>query len=157
MASRRELIQLSDAEIRDFLRSSPTMTIVSNGIGGYPHPMPMWFCVDDDGTIRMTTFRKSQKVMNLRRDPRVALMVESGVEYQELKGVVLYGEAELVDDPDVIEDTLLRASGREVPDTPEARQAMRAAFANQVSKRICIRVRPERIVSWDHSKLGGVY
>jgi PPOX class probable F420-dependent enzyme len=157
MPSRREIIQLSESELRDFLRASRTMTIVSNGPKGYPHPMPMWFCVDPDGTVRMTTFRKSQKVRNLRRDPRVALMLESGVEYQELKGVVLYGRAELVEDPDLIRDTLLRASGRDVPDTPEARQGLEAVFARQVPKRICIRVRPERSVSWDHSKLGGAY
>ena len=157
MPSRRERIQLSESEIRAFLDSSRTMTIVSNGSGGYPHPMPMWFCTDDDLTVRMTTFRKSQKVMNIQRDPHVALMLESGVEYQELKGVVIYGRAELVEDADVIRDTLLRASGRDVPDTPEARQGMEAIFAKQVPKRICIRVRPERIVSWDHAKLGGVY
>jgi PPOX class probable F420-dependent enzyme len=157
MPSRREKIQLSETEIRDFLQASRTMTLVSNGPQGYPHPMPMWFCADPDGTVRMTTFRKSQKVLNLRRDPRVALLVEAGVAYPELKGVVIYGRAELVEDPDVIRDTLLRASGRDVPDTPEARRGMEAVFASQVPKRVCIRVKPERIVSWDHSKLGGVY
>ncbi len=157
MPSRREQIQLSEAEIRDFLREQRTMTIVSNGPGGFPHPMPMWFCRDADGAIRMTTFRKSQKIANLRRDPRVALLVESGVEYQELKGVVLYGQAELLDDPDLIRDTMLRASGRDAPDTPEARRALEAIFASQVPKRLCIRVRPTRIVSWDHAKLAGVY
>jgi PPOX class probable F420-dependent enzyme len=157
MPSRRDLIRLSDVEIRDFLDSQRTMTIVSNGHGGYPHPMPMWFCVDPDGSIRMTTFRKSQKVANLRRDPRVALLVESGVEYQELRGVVFYGEAELLEDPELIRDTLMRASGRDLPDSPEARKGMEAVFAKQVPKRICIRVRPQRIVSWDHSKLAGTY
>ena len=80
MPSRRELIQMSEAERSAFLRSHKTMTIVSNGPGGYPHPMPMWFALDADGGVRMTTFRKSQKVMNLRRDPRVSLLVESGAE-----------------------------------------------------------------------------
>jgi nitroimidazol reductase NimA-like FMN-containing flavoprotein (pyridoxamine 5'-phosphate oxidase superfamily) len=117
----------------------------------------MWFCVDPDGAIRMTTFRKSQKVANLRRDPRVALLVESGEEYQKLKGVVLYGEAELLEDPEVIRDTLMRASGRDLPDSPKVRRGMEAVFARQVPKRICIRVKPRRIVSWDHSKLGGTY
>ncbi len=157
MPSRRELIQLSEKEIRDFLGSARTMTIVSNGRDGYPHPMPMWFCVDPDGAVRMTTFRKSQKVKNIQRDPRVALMVESGEEYQELKGVVLYGEAELIDDPDVIRDTMLRASSRDAPLTPEARKGMGAVLARTVPKRIGIRIRPQRIVSWDHAKLGGGY
>jgi len=157
MASRREQIQLSPAEIRDFLRASHTVILVSNGPGGYPHPMPMWFTVDDDGAVRMTTFRRSQKILNLRRDPRVSLLVESGHEYQELKGVVLYGEAELFDGPELLRDTLLRASGHEPPADPKALEAMNAVFAQQVPKRMGIRVRPRRIVSWDHAKLGGVY
>ncbi len=158
MPSRRDLIRMSDDELRSFLAESRTMTIVSNGPDGFPHPMPMWFTVDEDGSVRMTTFRKSQKVRNLQRDPRVALMVEAGTEYAELRGAVLYGEAELVDDADTIVDTLLRASGQGAPpEDPQARAAMEAVFAKQVPKRICIRVKPQRSVSWDHRKLGGVY
>ena len=71
MPSRRDLIRMSDEELREFLRSSKTITINSIGPGGYPHPMPMWFAVDADGTVRMTTFRRSQKVLNIAREPRV--------------------------------------------------------------------------------------
>ena len=78
MPSRRDLIRMSEEEVRDFLRTNKTITINSIGPGGYPHPMPMWFGVDDDGTVRMTTFRKSQKVLNIQRDPRVSLLVEAG-------------------------------------------------------------------------------
>jgi PPOX class probable F420-dependent enzyme len=99
MPSRRDLIRMSEQEVRDFLRSRKTITINSNGPGGYPHPMPMWFAVDDDGTFRMTTFRKSQKVLNLRRDPKLTVMLESGKAYAELKGLVIEGEAEIVEDP----------------------------------------------------------
>ena len=49
MPSRRNNIELTDAEIRAFLDSSKTLIIVSNGKDGYPHPMPMWFYVDDAG------------------------------------------------------------------------------------------------------------
>jgi PPOX class probable F420-dependent enzyme len=157
MPSRREQIQMTPEEQRDFLRAARTMTIVSNGKDGFPHPMPMWFTVDDDGTVRMTTFKRSQKVRNLERDPRVALLVESGEEYAQLKGVVLYGKAELVDEPELIRDTLMRASGAGEPDSEEGRKLMEAVFAKQVPKRICIRIKPDRVVSWDHSKLGGVY
>ncbi len=111
--SRRDQIKLSPEEILAFLRSSKTITIVSNGKDGHPHPMPMWFVVDDDLTVRMTTFRRSQKVRNVQRDPRVSLMVESGKEYQELKGVVIYGNAEIIEDMDVIRDTLMRGSAND--------------------------------------------
>ena len=158
MPSRRDLIRMTEDEVRDFVRGSRTMTIVSQGAKGFPHPMPMWFTLDDDGAVRMTTFRKSQKVRNLERDPRVALMVEAGEQYSELRGVVMYGEAELVDDPDVIIDTLMNASTQGQPPTdPAAREAMQAGLAKTAAKRICIRVRPSEIVSWDHRKLGGTY
>ena len=70
MPSRRNNIELSDAEIREFLASRKTLIIVSNGKDGYPHPMPMWFYVDDEGCLYCTTFGKSQKVFNWRRDPK---------------------------------------------------------------------------------------
>jgi len=96
MASRREQIQLTPAEIGDFLAAQKTIILVSNGKDGYPHPMPMWFYADDDGVIQCTTFRKSQKVLNLRRDPKAALLVESGEEYAALKGVLIYAQARIV-------------------------------------------------------------
>jgi hypothetical protein len=118
----------------------------------------MWFAADDDGTIRMTTFRKSQKVRNLERDSRVSLLAESGEEYAELKGVLIYGRAELVDDMDTIVSTLQEAAGGPAPPAgPEAREAIAAVIRATAAKRICIRVVPDEIVSWDHGKLGGTY
>lgn len=38
----------------------------------------MWFAMDHDGTIRMPTFRQSQEVKNIQRDPRVSLLSEDG-------------------------------------------------------------------------------
>ena len=156
--SRRAQIQMSDDEIRDFLGSNKTIMVNSIGPDGYPHPMPMWFVRDEDGTIRMTTFRVSQKVKNIQRDPRVSLLAESGLEYAELKGVVIYGECEVVDDIDVVIDTLLRAAGNSVPpDDAEALEGMKKVMSKTASKRVCLRIKPKRVVSWDHSKLGGVY
>jgi PPOX class probable F420-dependent enzyme len=157
MPSRRDLIRMSDEEVRGFLRSSKTITINSNGPGGYPHPMPMWFAVDDDGSVRMTTFRKSQKVLNIRRDPRVSLIAESGEEYNQLRGVVVYGRAEVVDDPEVVKATLRKISGIGTIADPEARKGAEAVIANTAAKRIAILIRPEKTVSWDHRKLGGTY
>ena len=113
--SRRGLIQMSDDEVRAYLNASKTIILTSNGPGGYPHPMPMWFGIDEDGTIRMTTFRASQKVKNLKRDPRVSLLVESGEEYSELMGVVFYGKAQVIDDIDAVTQTLISASTRGQP------------------------------------------
>ena len=157
MPSRRDLIRMSEEEVRSFLRSHKTMTINSNGPGGYPHPMPMWFAVDEDGTVRMTTFRKSQKVLNLRRDPRVSLLVEAGEAYNELRGVVVYGKAEVVDDLEVVKAILRRISGVGNLAHPAAQKAADEAIGKTASKRVAILIRPTRVVSWDHRKLGGTY
>jgi len=157
MPSRRDLIRMSEEEVRSFLRSHKTMTINSNGPGGYPHPMPMWFAVDEDGTVRMTTFRKSQKVLNLRRDPRVSLLVEAGEAYNELRGVVVYGKAEVVDDLEVVKAILRRISGVGNLADPAAQKGADTVIAGTAAKRVAILIRPEKIVSWDHRKLGGTY
>ncbi len=157
--SRRNQIEMTPEEARRFLESRKTIILVSNGPSGFPHPMPMWFALDDDGSVRTTTYAKSQKVRNLERDPRCSLLVESGLEYQELRSLVLYGRAEIVHDLDVILDTMLNAArtpGEAAGGRPRA-DAAPEGMRRTASKRVCIRVKPERVVSWDHAKLGGVY
>lgn len=156
--SRRDQIRMSDQEIDAFLAGHKTLILTSNGAGGFPHPMPMWYVREPDGTIRMTTYATSQKVLNLRRDPRVSVLAESGTEYQELRGVVFYGRAELIDDTEQVIDTLLAAAGNPARGADaEQQKAIREGMRKNASKRVLIRVKPERVVSWDHSKLGGVY
>jgi nitroimidazol reductase NimA-like FMN-containing flavoprotein (pyridoxamine 5'-phosphate oxidase superfamily) len=156
--SRRGLIEMTDAEVRAFLESSKTIIINSIGPGGYPHPMPMWFGLDPDGSVRMTTFRASQKVKNLQRDPRVSLLAEAGEEYAQLIGVVLYGRAQVIDDLEVVTQTLVSVTTRGQPALdPAAREGMGKVVQKTAAKRVCILVEPERVVSWDHRKLGGTY
>ena len=149
--ARREQIQLSEEEVRSFVGSKKTIILTSNGPRGFPHTMPMWFVQEDDGTIRITTYRASQKVKNIQRDARVSLLVESGLDYAELKGVLMYGHAELIDDPEAVIETFIIASGQR--DSEEVRASMKKT----ATKRVVIRVKPERIVTWDHAKLGGAY
>jgi len=153
--SRRDQIRMSEKEISTFLDECQTIIINSIGPDGVPHPMPMWFAVDDAGAVVMSTFSKSQKIHNLERDPRVSLLAEDGSEYAELRGVVIYGRAELLPDPERVTDILVRVTGRSTP--VEDVQALRQAVQGTARKRTGIRVLPEKIVSWDHRKLGGVY
>ncbi len=155
--SRRGQISLSDEEIRKFLDESKTIILCSSGQGGFSHPMPMWFVRDPDGTILMTTFRKSQKVKNLSRDPRVSLLVESGEQYAKLRGVVFYGRVEIDPDTEHVLDVLERVGPRYGTGGDGDREAMRRALRAQAEKRVVLRLRPDRVVTWDHSKLGGVY
>ncbi|MEX2159090.1 MAG: TIGR03618 family F420-dependent PPOX class oxidoreductase [Dehalococcoidia bacterium] len=152
--SQREKIRLTDAEVRDFLEHSRTMIIVSNGHDGVPHPMPMFYAVEDDGAIVMTTYTKSQKIQNLMRDPRVSLLVEDGEAYSELRGVVLYGTAELIDSTDTVMQFLATIAAQRGEGADESEAALAGRY-RMASKRTGIRVRPERVVSWDHRKLVG--
>lgn len=159
MPSRRDKIRMTDEETKRFLEASKTIILNSIGPEGVPHPMPMWYGLEDDGAVVMTTFAKSQKVRNLERDPRVSLLVEAGEQYDQLRGVVLYGKAELVHDTEAVLDVLSRVTermgGGAAGDAPP--EALRAALRKTAEKRVAIRVRPDRVVSWDHRKLGGVY
>lgn len=156
--SRREQIQLTDPEIKDFLQSSRTIILVSNGKNGFPHPMPMWYLQDEEGRILMTTFRKSQKILNLKRDPRVALLVESGDVYTELKSVLIRAEAEIIDDLETTIDTMFKLSVHRGEASLDQEEAMKNGLRNGVGKkRVVMRFKPLSIVSWDHKKLAGVY
>ena len=100
--NRRAQIALTPEEQRDYLAGGRTIILVSNGRHGFPLPVPMWYLVETDGAVAMTTFRKSQKSLDLRRDPRCTLLVESGRTYPELKGLIIRGRAEIDDDTGTI-------------------------------------------------------
>ena len=156
--SRREQIQLTEEEIAEFLQSSRTIILVSNGKNGFPHPMPMWYLQDEQGRILMTTFRKSQKIFNLKRDPRVTLLVESGDVYQELKSVLIEAEAEIIDDLENTIDYMFKLSVHRGEASPDQEEVMKAGLRTGVGrKRVVMRFKPLSIVSWDHKKLAGVY
>ena len=156
--SRRDQIRMSDAEIRNYLARSQTIIIISINKDGTSHPMPMWYAVEPDGAIAMTTFTKSQKVRNIERDSRVTLLVEDGDFYGELRGAVIYGVAELIRDRDRILEIIDRVGEKSLADPRDTgREAVRKTVRSTAPKRTAILVRPERILSWDHRKLGGVY
>lgn len=151
---KRDAIQLSEDERKVYLSTALTVILVTVGRDGYPHAVPMWFLVDDDGTIYMTTYGRSQKVVNVRRNPRVALLVESGVRYDELKGVLLRGKAEVIEDESLCLGVLTKIHTKHMGGLASGvEEVMRA----QARKRVVLKVTPERIVSWDHRKLGGAY
>ena len=151
---RRKTIALTPDEQRRYLTESHTIILTSTDRHGYPHPVAMWYVADPDGTVVMTTFAKSQKAVNLRRDPRCALLVESGRTYPELKGLLIRGRATVVEETDRVLDLLGRV--HEKYNRGQAAEVREALLA-QARKRVIIRVPRERVASWDHRKLAGVY
>lgn len=154
MAKRRDLIKMTDDEIEAFLQGRHTMNIATFGPDGNIHLVAMWYGFHGANTA-FETFAKSQKVVNLRRDPRITVLVEDGEEYDKLRGVEIVGHAIVHDDPEVLmgvaRTVVDRYFGVENPDDLDA---VAAGLAN---KRVAIEIVPEKIVSWDHNKLGGTY
>ena len=154
MPSRRGSIALTEAEQEQMLNESWTVQIASNGHKGFPHLVAMWY-VMDQGKVTFTTFGKSQKILNLRRDAKISAMLESGKGYSELRGLVIEGSAEIEEDTGETARVMAlvgaKYNGIPVP-TNTAEAALKAA-----SKRVVVRIRPDDIYSWDHSKLGGRY
>jgi PPOX class probable F420-dependent enzyme len=158
VANSRARLALTAEEARGYLRDAKTLILCSTGPDGLPDPVPMWFVVDDPtddgeepGTVLMTTYGKSQKVVNLRRDPRAVGLIEDGTTYGELRGLQLTGTLDIVDDEAEVLETLVRVAGKYsgTPDSPELRDGL----AGQASKRVLLRLRAERVVSWDHRKM----
>lgn len=154
--SRRAEIQMSDDEVATFMDEQRTMTCATFGPRGWPHLAPLWYVLRD-GRIWAWTFAKSQKALDLVRDPRATLQVETGEQYDQLQGVTFECDAVLHREVDVITELgielLSRYAG--VPRLPD--EAV-AGVRKQAAKRVGLEFVERRRASWDHRKLPtGVY
>jgi PPOX class probable F420-dependent enzyme len=150
---------MTDEELSSFLAEQRVVTCATVGPGGRPHLMPLWY-VPDGLTILGWTYGASQKAKNLRRDPRATLQIESGDTYEELRGVMFEADAELIETPEEVAAIGLRLALRYAPGEPAVEDAppeLRDFVAAQARKRVAMRFRPTRTVSWDHRKLAGTY
>jgi PPOX class probable F420-dependent enzyme len=142
-------IRLTPDEQAAFLREQRKCALATLDRHGFPHVVAMNFAFRD-GAFYMTSYGKAQKVLNVRRNPKVAVMVESGGAYAELKGVMARGECEIVDDPDAVRQAFSWLG--------EGRTTARpTAAAQSAPKRVVLKIVPHKIATWDHSKLGGRY
>jgi nitroimidazol reductase NimA-like FMN-containing flavoprotein (pyridoxamine 5'-phosphate oxidase superfamily) len=156
MPSRRELIRMTPEEISAYLNEQTRIIVITIGPDGMPHPAPMNYGLDGEGRVLMTTFRKSQKVKNIERDPRATLLVESGEGYSDLKSVIAFTQSEIIDDPDeVVRAMGMIRAGQDM--TGSLTEAMSDQVRASIAKRVVLRFTPFRYVSWDHTKLGGYY
>ncbi len=145
---------MSDEEIDEFLRGRHTMSVATFGKDGAIHLVAMWYAFLD-GKPAFWTYAKSQKIRNLRRDPRITLLVEDGDSYSQLRGVEITGRGTIIEDPETIVSLGMRIAERYQGIAPS--DDMRPMIAKQAAKRVAVRIHPKRVVSWDHRKLGGVY
>ena len=100
MPNVRDKIRLTDDEVRSYVETSKTVIMGTINHDGWPHLMPMWYSVID-GLVHMHTYKTSQKVLNIQRDPRGSILIEDGTSYNELRGVYMRGRFEVRDDQDL--------------------------------------------------------
>lgn len=151
MAAGRDAVKLTDEELEDFLASNMKVQVATNGPDGHPH-LTTLFYVMVDGQMFFWTYGKSQKIQNLRRDPRITCLVEDGTDYFELRGATINGLARLIEDYDQLVDLGGRVA------TVMARGEDLGEFGAQIvqqqaRKRVGVIVEPEKIASWDHRKM----
>ena len=159
MASKRDLIRMTGAELRAFLDEQRIVQVATVGPNGRPHLVQLWYVVEDgdgDPVLRGWTFAKSQKAKNLERDPRATISIDDGVQYQDLRGVMMECDVEVERDPEAVVPYGMALFERYGPGgelAPEVREMVLA----QAQKRVGLRFVPTRVVTWDHRKLGGAY
>ena len=153
---------MSEDEVLAFLDEERTVICATNGRRGWPHLMPLWYVVRPTGDgdapqVWAWTFAKSQKVRNLERDDRCTLLVETGEQYQELRGIQIEARAEIVRDLDRVVEFAKELTIRYSEGIDSIEGDAAAALEAQAPKRVALHFHPVRTASWDHRKLGGTY
>jgi PPOX class probable F420-dependent enzyme len=151
MPSRRDLITMTDQELEEFLDSQSIVTVGTIGPQGRPHLMPLWYVVDGDDLCGWT-YAKSQKAKNLERDPRATLQIEDGVQYDQLRGVMIECDVAIEREPERVAEYGFALFEKYAPGAD-----LREMITKQAEKRVGLRFSPTRTVTWDHRKLGGTY
>ncbi|GEP37351.1 hypothetical protein NPS01_10140 [Nocardioides psychrotolerans] len=150
MANQRSQVVMSDEEVDTFLIQRRNATIATLGPQGRPHLVAMWYAYLD-GHIWIETKAKSQKVVNLRRDPTMSFLVETGNTYDQLRGVAIEGTGVIIEDTDMVWDVCVNVFERyNAPYTEELKPFVELMAKN----RVVVRLDAVRTRSWDHRNLG---
>jgi hypothetical protein len=156
MSSKRDQITMSAAEVRAYLQTQHILNVATIGPSGHPHIVAMWYAFIGE-ELMFWTFAKSQKIMNLRRDPKMSGLVESGgTSYNELRGVELVGAGRIVDDYEQVL-AIGKAVGVRYNGDAALSDAALPFIEAQARKRLGVAFDVTSVVSWDHTKLGGAY
>lgn len=151
---------MTGEEVTAFLNEASILQVATIGKGGAPHLAPMWFVMDRDAIV-FRSFTRSQKIVNLVRDPRLTVLAEDGDAYAELRGVMITGEARLIDDPAYVLAIYGRLAAKYtiIGDAPTelTDEELEAAFGKAASKNTAVVVETTKVASWDHRKIGGGY
>jgi general stress protein 26 len=151
MSSKRRSIKFTPEEQEEFVKKNQKAALATLDKDGFPHVVAMNYFYQD-GIFYMTSYGKAQKVINIRRNPKVGLMIETGRVYNELQGVLVRGHCELIEDA-----TQVKLSFRRMGEVQGGKAGVPSEASASMPKRVVLKIVPEKITSWDHTKLGGKY
>ena len=149
----RDKVRMSDSEVAHFLASLVKVQVGTINGDGSPHLSTLFYVVHQE-RVAFWTYGRSQKIVNLQRDPRISCLVEDGDDYFALRGVSISGRAELVTEHERILEIGSAVATAMVGGT-DLGDLGRAEVERQALKRIGIIVHPDKVASWDHAKMIG--
>lgn len=161
--SRRDQIRMSDDEIGAYFAEQRVINVATMSPNGRPHLAPLWYfprgSSQESGvpTLVTWTYRKSQKIANLQRLPQATVLIESGETYEQLRGVSMECDVAFVEDTTETAEIGTALAMRYAGIEGEPPEELAAGVSYQAPKRIGLVFTPTKIVSWDHTKLGGAY
>ena len=153
MSSLRDKIKMSEEELSSFLQKQISLQIGTINKDGSPHLTTMWYFYDGENFI-FHTYTKSQKIINLKRDSRITLLTEAGNQYSDLQGIIVYGNAEIINGKDSLEEVIryMEMVGEKYVKDEEGAQYIEG-MKLQAPKRSVVIVKPSKFISWDHTKI----
>ena len=153
MSSLRDKIKMSEEELSSFLQKQISLQIGTINKDGSPHLTTMWYFYDGENFI-FHTYTKSQKIINLKRDSRITLLTEAGNQYSDLQGIIVYGNAEIINGKDSLKEVIryMEMVGEKYVKDEEGAQYIEG-MKLQAPKRSVVIVKPSKFISWDHTKI----
>ena len=153
MSSLRDKIKMSEEELSSFLQKQISLQIGTINKDGSPHLTTMWYFYDGENFI-FHSYTKSQKIINLQKDPRITLLTEAGSQYSDLQGIIVYGNAEIINGKDSLEEVIryMEMVGEKYIKDEEGAQYIEG-MKLQAPKRSVVIVKPSKFISWDHTKI----
>jgi hypothetical protein len=155
----RDQVAMTPAETEQMLAGQSKVQLATNGHDGFPHLVTMYYVLID-GLITFWTYRRSQKALNLERDPRISCLVETGEQYFDLRGVLVQGTARRIDDPAAVLAIGRRIAGVfadpmlvNAPAPDGQSDPLEEYVEHAARKRFGYAVEPSRVITWDHAKL----
>src|SRR6266481_3861736 len=148
--NKQHQIQLTPEEQAAFLQEGHKAALATLDKDGFPHVVAMGFLARD-GVIYMTSYGKAQKVLNIRRNPKVGVMIETGKTYADFVGVLLRGTCEIIEEPEAVARMMRELAGN------QGEGAAPSGAVSSAPKRVVLKITPHKVSSWDHRKLGGRY